>query len=85
MRLMVIRRDGSTEILDLALPIAFSCPDIDGLKQWSMHDGTGTDYFFNRDDGTYDGWGRAVSSQAEGEALLTHARKTSGPPKDKLQ
>jgi len=84
MNLLVTRRDGSTELLDIKLPVTFDSPEqINNpvLTMWQMHDAQGTDYFFNKSDGTYDGWGRGVCCNEEAEQLLTHARTSKTPPK----
>jgi hypothetical protein len=81
MKLLATRRDGSTQVLDLQLPIKSA----DGTHMWRIIDAHGTDYFFNVDDGTYDGWGRAVSSNAEAQELMEEARKSKETPKVKVQ
>ena len=81
MKLLVTRRDGSAQELDIKLPISFTEVDNDQCTMWQMHDAAGTDYFFNKSDGTYDGWGRAVMSNEEAEQLLDHANSTRNPPK----
>lgn len=83
MKLLVTRRNGETELLDLQPPLRF----VDGEYMWRIVDGRGMEYFFNSrlDAGTFDGWGCAVSSNAEAEQLLKQAVESKSPPKAKLQ
>ena len=79
MKLLATRRNGETELLDITMPVTFTGHHKQS-GMWQMHDAQGTDYFFNIEDGTYDGWGRAVMANEEGEKLLVRAHKTKTPP-----
>lgn len=57
MRLKVVHRDGRIETLTIVPPVYFEA----GETLWFLRGGDGTEHWFQVDDGTYDGWGRAVN------------------------
>lgn len=57
MKIQVVRKDGSHEILTLTEPVAITRFDGHGGK---LKTATGMEHFFN-EDGTYDGWSMAVN------------------------
>ena len=56
MKIQVVRRNGSHEILTLTEPLTI----VRGTHMNRLKTSTGMDHFFN-EDGTYDGWGMAVN------------------------
>lgn len=85
MKLLVTRRDGHTETLELKTPLEVHFnPDDIAFKMYYMRDANGTDHYFNKNDGTYDGWGRGVSCNEEGEELFRAAAKNEHPPTPKI-
>ena len=59
MKIRVVHRKGQQEILTIVGPVqVVETNREDGMSH--LHSADGTDFFFNDDDGTYDGWGRSV-------------------------
>lgn len=68
MIIRVMHEDGRSEVLALALPFAAR----EGTLLDCLTTADGVDHYFTKD-GYYDGWGRAVSSEAEAQhAIRVH-------------
>jgi len=60
-KILATMRDGEQWLLEIALPFTVSDSASDNkFGMFHLHDANGTDHYFNKDDGTYDGWGKAV-------------------------
>ena len=63
MRIRVIHRDGDQEVLTVVGPLIVTETNREnGMSHFQ--DATGTDFYFNDSDGTYDGFARACSEVA---------------------
>ena len=63
-KLLATKRDGTQALVELEPPIEISAyASDDKFTLYYIHDGSGTDHYFNKDDGTYDGWGRAMCDE----------------------
>jgi hypothetical protein len=65
-RLLATKRDGTQVLVELEPPFELSASATDDkFKMFYFHDANGTDHYFNKDDGTYDGWGKAMCENGE--------------------
>jgi hypothetical protein len=60
-KLLAIRKNGEQVLVEIEPPFELSASALDPkFSMFYFHDANGTDHYFNKDDGTYDGWGKAM-------------------------
>lgn len=60
-RILATKKTGEQVLLEIELPVVVSASASDDkFEMFYLHDANGTDHYFNKDDGTYDGWGKAI-------------------------
>jgi hypothetical protein len=65
-RLLATKRSGEQVLVELEPPFELSASALDDkFQMFYFHDANGTDHYFNKSDGTYDGWGRAMCDDAK--------------------
>jgi len=76
MKILVTRRDGSQTTIQLLESVVVRECEGEQFTMAHFNSGDGFDHYFNKDDGTYDGWGAGCTSGEHAQMLIEHARGT---------
>ena len=63
-KILATRRGGEQCLVEVELPFTVSQSATDDkFQMYYLRDANGTDHYFNKDDGTYDGWGAGMCGE----------------------